>query len=882
MKFRKAVKRMAALGTGAVMVGASIMGASAADLSNYPNQYIQDGKFTGVLVVGDSAAAEDVIGVSDIAISLQAAAVKPAGSGSSTTTVSGGWKVGTSTNQLEMSENLDSGNNRETIADITSSSFIDEGDFDLLAGGTASNSKGDAQYEERLYFEDATTGYVTYAQDDEDVTADFLYFQNGKQLARYELEFTTSLESDVDDSSGSASTTGLFLTDLEDIELTMLGRTYTVVTAKRVTTGGDSVILTLMGGATRDTLLEGNTKTYTIDGTDYEVTLNYVDSDEAQFTINGQTTRKLKDGDTDKLSDGTSVGVTDILYQDYAGGIHSATFFIGAQKLELKDTNITDSISSDEVEVDDETIDNADVFIEGTDDDTTFRIDKIAVNMTADDDYYVPAGGKLSENPELDEADLLFTRGWDIEYQGLSEESMNEIAVKAKGSDDYELAFSDGRGNLVSIPVGHGSATTTYKVGDNSDDFIVEEVNITNVGSITKDDYFIVTDESSDSNGERETYALRYRGSDASTDDNPTIKFDDLGSGDRMTRPLSVQTSVQHNITTPTDADGSLYEVSEIAQLKVGGGTFRVYNASSIKSDDFDIWVDMDGSGGLDSGVVSINTYDGAYINLSAPGTASADNALNVTISTPSSDDYDNKEPTPIAVELSGSATGEVDLATTGNDNHNHITPEDDEDNSYAYTSLGAFVRLYDPSSSPSELVVQYPSSQVLPQVFVTGEGASFTTSEVAEGSAVTVQRIDVGATKLASEVADITAVNSILVGGPCANAAAATVMGNPADCTAGFTPGVGKINMYDVGDDNVAMVVAGYSALDTRNAAQVVADHGDYDSQLTGDAVEVRKVNNQLTVAEPAEEEAMEEEEDSEEEASDDSEDTSEDDAEE
>src|SRR3989338_2577452 len=100
MSFKKAVKRIVALGTGASMVGATIFGAMAADLSMYPNQYIKDGKFTGVLVVGDKAAAEDVIGVSDIAVSLQFAATKPAsadGSTSAVTVEGDAWKVGTST-----------------------------------------------------------------------------------------------------------------------------------------------------------------------------------------------------------------------------------------------------------------------------------------------------------------------------------------------------------------------------------------------------------------------------------------------------------------------------------------------------------------------------------------------------------------------------------------------------------------------------------------------------------------------------------------------------------------------------------------------------------------------------------------------------------------
>ena len=84
MEFKKAIKRIVALGTGASMVGATLFGAYAADLAQYPSQFIQDGKFTGVLVVGDKAAAEDVIGVSDIAVSLQFAATKPVAVGGST------------------------------------------------------------------------------------------------------------------------------------------------------------------------------------------------------------------------------------------------------------------------------------------------------------------------------------------------------------------------------------------------------------------------------------------------------------------------------------------------------------------------------------------------------------------------------------------------------------------------------------------------------------------------------------------------------------------------------------------------------------------------------------------------------------------------------
>jgi hypothetical protein len=849
MRFNKTIKRISALGVGATMVGATIFGAMAADLSQYPNQFIKDGKFTGVMVVGDKAAAEDVIGVSDIAVSLQFAATSPAEATGSTVSAAGeAWLVQKgSTNVMEVSENLETasaGGNREAIATITSSSYIDKAELpNLLAAGATTNSKGDSPYEQRLYFEDTNTSYVQMMEDRADVTADFLYFQNGKQIARYELEFTSSLESDVDDSAGSASATGDYLTDIEDTEIVMMGKPYTIVTARRNSAKVGQVILTLMGGAVRDTLLEGTTKTYTVDGKDFEVTLEFVSATQAKFTVNGESSRLLKDGDTDKLSDGTTVGVSEILYQAYAGGVHSTTFFLGAQKLWIKDTNINNTASSNEMKVDDETIDGANVYIEGSDDSTTFKIDKIVVNMTADDDYYVPAGGKLSENPEIDEPDLLFTRGWDIEYQGLADQPLNEIRIKAKGSDDYELEFVDGSGNKASVPIVNTPGTTVLKFGDNDDDLILYE-NMT----ITKDDYFVITDES-DTDGERKSYALRYRGADKISADNPVIKFDDLGSGERLERTISAPSS-------QTDSNDWKGPISELGQIKLGGGTYRVYNVSTSASKDFNILVDLDADGTLTTQQIVINTKYGARINVANSTFANRGTNspldVTVTVDTPNSDDYDDRAPNAWIFNITASA-GEVRLGQATDQIHSFRAPDDDDKNTFAYNSYGAWATRSTPTSDPQEVVIEYPQNQRLPQVFVTSSGTTFssTAGAASSGGAVTVQRIDVGATKLASEVADINAVNSILVGGPCANAAAAEVMGTGADCAEGFTPGVGKVTMYDVGTGNVAMLVAGYSAADTRNAAAVVSNYGDY--SLSGAAMEVTKVGSTLTVAEPS-----------------------------
>ena len=867
MRFQKAIKRLIALGTGAVMLSGSVFGA--VDLANYPAPFVKDGKFSGVLVVGDKAAAEDVIGISDIISSLQFAATKKVttSTGGDVTVEGDAWQVQTS-NHLELSEQHtgSANNNRETLRNITT--FIDKANLKALASGSVSNNKGAAPYNQYLYLlgpgtESALdTGYVVYTEDDVDTTADFLYFRSSREIARYLLEFTTALESDVDDSAGSSSATGLFLTDLQDVDLVMMGKKYTIVTAKRTTTLGNNIALTLMGGSNKDTLLEKQTKTYTIGGKDYEVTLSFVDADEAQFIINGQTSRKLKDGDTDKLSDGTTVGVTDVLYQDYAGGIHSATFFIGANKLELKDTNIRDVIHSNSLKVDDETIDDATVIIEGTDDNSTFKVNKIHINMSSDDNFYVPSGKKLSETIKAEgtgaEPQVLFTENWDIEYKGLKKVNTEKIALKTSGTSQYNLEFVDGNGNKVSVPIAKSPSGANMLVGDTDKPFQNREN-----ASIEKDAYFIVTD-GSRKRGERKTFVLQYKGSDKVSADNPVLKFKDLGSGDTIEQ-------------TYTNA-------SPLATLKIGGADYRVFGVAGrggtntktgdLSQNDFDIQVDMDASGAIDTSAnaanitVNMTSRYGAEIGFTnvTDDPNKAFSMIILTVKAPDEsrdgnarDSWENVRALDFAVNITA-ASGKVQHSTlagrTGGQLGQEInlrTPDGETNVAYGYTGYGAFIKRETPTNDPATFTMDWPESQRYPLVYVSVMGSQVTESGGSSQDSVTIQRIQVGAAKLASEVADIKAQNSILVGGPCANAAAATVLGNRADCTEGLTPGEGRVELWQHANGNVAMLVAGYAALDTRNAAQVVANYADYKGQLKGSKVVVKKVNNVLTVAAPA-----------------------------
>lgn len=90
---------------------------------------------------------------------------------------------------------------------------------------------------------------------------------------------------------------------------------------------------------------------------------------------------------------------------------------------------------------------------------------------------------------------------------------------------------------------------------------------------------------------------------------------------------------------------------------------------------------------------------------------------------------------------------------------------------------------------------------------------------------------------------------NLIVVGGPCVNWVAAYVEQYPENCANSFLPGRGYIRLYPNGR-GIIMVVAGYSADDTMNAAQILAKYDDYQANFVGKSFRVSSaVINQLRI---------------------------------
>ena len=79
------------------------------------------------------------------------------------------------------------------------------------------------------------------------------------------------------------------------------------------------------GASKTSTLMEGEETTLTVNGKSYTISLNFIDSDSARFTINGKSTKLLNEGEKDEVGD-ILIRVIDMTVQNYQGGEKSVTF----------------------------------------------------------------------------------------------------------------------------------------------------------------------------------------------------------------------------------------------------------------------------------------------------------------------------------------------------------------------------------------------------------------------------------------------------------------------------------------------------------------------------------------------------------------------------
>jgi len=880
MKAIQAVKKMVALGVGLTMVGATIFGASAAKLSDFPAPFIVNGTPASnlAIVVGDQADGSDVVGAVDIIQSLQSqAVVKVAAPNTPSQLVVEGdaVEIGSTSDLLEISEQM--GDVRETLTEV---------DLDMLKGGQITTDQGSTEFNQYLRFPDDSTssGSVRFDKDERDRVGHFLFYNDSSTVFQWELEFEEGLESEV---------TGNDLVDLEDEDITILGQPFVIVDtdlvnrsdlANSVSGGSPDLTLELIGGAVSAVLGENDKETYVVDGKEYEVEVLVISETAAsgegsvKFRINGEITDELADGETDVLADGTQIGIRDILATGKDIQKSIVQFYLGAYKISFRDSNTTDTVAIVGAEVNEETIEDANVLMKGqftsNPPATTsltgakFEIQNVKYNLTADavlGDMYVPPGTGV--RAQLDEPEGMLTPNWDIRYEGLMDTGVSLIRLDSAGDDEYDLEFTNQEGIFYDVPFLSNEANNAannlpagsgaLKFGDNDDDLWFTEVrNDTNdAGSfatvagvhaqtfyITDDDFFIVSNcDIPNSDNTCFSHVLRYDSIDTT---NRQLTFTDLGTG-----------------TREVTYDASTF----VADLVVGGITYKVgvntttaaivvdLNGNGNRGNCTEAWIGVQGEGLIDLGNQLLPHNTSNFSRPSGNGTCSLSvlvggvtttghynvtpnggganlvaNSSNLSIITLSKEFDEASSNENISVNITTRTGNEIGISSvsafSGSFWSGMLDLEENDDLAQALSGYGVFFELFDPSGSDQaeDLTVEYPLSQRGARVFITG--GVVTTSTTESGGNERVQPIQIGAAKLASEVSDISQYNAVVVGGPCANQVAAALLGNPAQCYESVPENKAIVKLFEHTNGNVALLVNGRTAMNTRQGARAVA----------------------------------------------------------
>ena len=247
---------------------------------------------------------------------------------------------------------------------------------------------------------------------------------------------------------------------------------------------------------------EGETKTYTINGKEYEVNVLIVSDNlnVVKFKINGEITDEMRDGDSDILKDGTRIGIREILpneAEEVTGG-DLVEFYLGATQVKFEDRfNDTGQAYTRSVEVNDENVEDGQVQMRGQllSSNSKFELLTIKYRLEADTllgDLYIPPGHGLREY--LREPEGLISPNWDIVYGGLVDTGTSILKFASQGDDKYNIRFTNSEGLNYNLKFLENSETTGFRMGDDNNKLLWIECTNTSDRCIAQNDQFIITD----------------------------------------------------------------------------------------------------------------------------------------------------------------------------------------------------------------------------------------------------------------------------------------------------------------------------------------------------------------------------------------------------
>lgn len=842
MRLNHAIKKIAAVGTGAMLLGMSA--AAAVDLSDYPRPFIEQGEFSGSLVVGENALGIDTVGMTEIAMSLQAAATLPVhGDGDVTETI------------LEDSFRVRSGSNDLLYAGMLNlKPTLTEDDLSILSDVTFRDNDGrdyDAQFRigmpnAPIRFEKSLldsgedpTFYVDFSDQatwNFDITfPDGVNFDDfkGERIHILGEEYVFGQGDDVDHDAGKLT---LYKSGVERVVSAGSPETITVdgepvtIEVRGANPNADPPTATLRIAGQQEPVREG--RFYTIGGVRIFVDAIFIDTvpeDRAEVRVFvGADKLIFRDGQRVERSDGskdeTVHGVTASFTGDFAGGNDVTRIRLTYRPDDHR------ALFSPVVNRNNEFLALGDEYVDPVFEQIKFAFtDRVPAMTSAQKEFITLRGGNR--------INLVVSNYNGVEYDMtvLSPSNNDAATGMANVTWSYDYTARAGRGERVYVFGGNGH------VGTYTSDYTV----------LQEDNRFIVR-ENLDSRYTRFVEVIDIDPEPGATETS-SVTLLDLGTGDDVTWQTTSGEMFSWDDTATFNSNASgAYQYGEYTYDGVDygfvinpvDGYVVLVNEVYVGNDLTNLTARAVGNEFVTrrGGVLQF-TDDGSnseLLHLQEDSDFNADNPRDNEhgqLTFAFSWDGDDLEVNGVTYARWNGSAFVAD--TTGDYWSLLVDLESNDDVSSAVTVYGTAVS-YDSDRGNADIF--YPRERVTYNVFV-GPASAGTGVGGGEGTIVgeAINPIAVGAAILDTEAAALVGTsNLIVVGGPCANDVAAELMGMPAECWQDFTVGEGRIKLFENPNGTVSLLVAGATGADTRLAARVLASYAQHEGRLVGDEVVV------------------------------------------
>jgi len=554
-------------------------------------------------------------------------------------------------------------------------------------------------------------------------------------------------------------------------DISIAGKNYYVLTASLSQ-------IELLDTALSTTMTEGDSRTIKVGDKEYEVEV-VVYNDGAVFTVNGEQTDQLATGDYDKLTDGAYLVAKSVRYSSKESGVSTVEFSIGSGKITLAD--------SAEVKVNTDDVDN--FYADIVDDSTSITAINFRWNVE-DDTFLTGADGSIEMSMPLFNAVSVVMGG--INFPSDTEET------ELVSSDDYITLETQILEGALSMPIlsRTSEATNFTGLGEDADTVLSTNSSSGNSYNISLSEdlesYFVVTYIKGE---EGYTYAFELD-SVTEVSDEVVVKLSGLtGEADVQFDELNDYVDLD-DITLTLVANQSVDNATIQVSTSVSGGA--VYSDRIVTAKGLTVMLptlaDINGNTTANP-VYNITTWNMTLTEEDKDGDIAAGAAFTATISSADAD----------GVHVSDTNQSTYELVS-----------DDDMYVGYVFSDLATKIEM-DESGDTNTFVVRYNGEEVSADVQIVAGGTVSTTTT----GVMTVKD---------TQLASVSGKNLIVIGGSCVNSLSASLLGSA--CGDSFTSATGVkageaiIKSFNY-EGKLALLVAGYEALDTTRAATYLSNNG-------------------------------------------------------